>query len=228
MCVTSRRSWQVNQRLSWTRPPQRCYHPYRSLVLRYGRRPCALRAVAHSQQILVLQTAIIACLCRPRPAHATGKFSWRAGTVVPTGTIAARPAPALAEKRSPSPLAALPRPRAAVWPRGPSRATPSPLVTFCTHLLQSVLIAQMYSCSVPPEPLFSTLIFYTAPQDPEMVMCLKASMLMNSSRVTPTPLMPSRQLELGDAHHQSVCRSHHGLLSVYLHVLMDAVRPECF
>lgn len=79
--------------------------------------------------------------CRPRAAYATGKFSWRAGTVVPTGTIAAKPGAALAstaEEGTLAPPEPLPRPRVSLWQRGPHRASPSPMVNPDPQNLKSI------------------------------------------------------------------------------------------
>ena len=69
-------------------------------------------------------------LCRPRAEYATGKFSWRANTSVPTGTVAMKPSlpQSRAAEDDASTPAALPRPRASVWQQRPPRATPPPLV----------------------------------------------------------------------------------------------------
>jgi len=99
-----------------------------------------------SQRILLMPFGVLIMAasfsCRPRAAYATGKFSWRAGTVVPTGTIAARPGAALAstaEEGTPAPPEPLPRPRVSLWQRGPPRASPSPMVNLDAQNLRTIL-----------------------------------------------------------------------------------------
>ena len=109
----------------------------------------------------------VAC-CRPRAEYATGRFSWRANTGVPTGTVAMKPSSPQAStaEDNASPPAALPRPRASVWQQRPSRATPPPAVRPPVRLVLSMRSVALFGYPDPRIAAVLQLEAFTAAGSP--------------------------------------------------------------